>query len=498
MICGMLFLGFTTKASTGETNTGTTITYTGSLISYLNTQEKNINTMFTTVYAKVYSLFTKTGLNILKSIDYQSLVCLWAIKDGGLLAQFQKDKTDLAISFKKDFIDLENQILSLEEKQDLQESDNVNVFDAGTTYESEKAKLKNMIDAKVTLHKWFIVNFETNYTDKINNFLTNYLQYKNANQSLLQGIQGKMAKVQNILSAFAEVESGVNRINAKITGLDDLIKKLDITKAKWLSSLDKTIQMVIDKNVRMYKKLANLADTLTAQKTYVLGQYTIDLDGYIANNLQNRYDRTKYLELKKEVENFKSLYFTTNNQLNCSSVISATDVGVALSGKIAAMKLVVGSWLSKIETEGVTSAFKDQLYSGFQTLYIVKFKQRYAEYVAYLKNYIKTALRNLVASLAPTTTTTTTVTTPATTTTTTIIFNRPFKKGEWNEDIKVLQTILANLWFYTGPIDGVYSQATTEAVYKFQLSKGLVNANNMQARWYFGPATRNAINNLNK
>jgi hypothetical protein len=59
----------------------------------------------------------------------------------------------LTISFKKDFIDLENQILSLEEKQSLQQDDNVNVFDAGTTYESEKAKLKDLIDTKVKLHR---------------------------------------------------------------------------------------------------------------------------------------------------------------------------------------------------------------------------------------------------------------------------------------------------------------------------------------------------------
>ena len=69
------------------------------------------------------------------------------------MSQLQKDKTALTISFKKDFIDLENQILSLEEKQDMQVDDNVNVFDAGTTYDSEKAKLKDLIDAKVKLHK---------------------------------------------------------------------------------------------------------------------------------------------------------------------------------------------------------------------------------------------------------------------------------------------------------------------------------------------------------
>jgi hypothetical protein len=65
----------------------------------------------------------------------------------------QKDKTALTIAFKQDFIDLENQVLALEEKKALQDSDNVNMFDVGTTYESEKAKLKDLIDTKVKLHK---------------------------------------------------------------------------------------------------------------------------------------------------------------------------------------------------------------------------------------------------------------------------------------------------------------------------------------------------------
>jgi len=86
-------------------------------------------------------------------VEYQSLVCFGAIKDESLLSLLQKDKTALTISFKKDFIELENQILALEEKKNLQESDGVNVFDLGTTYESEKAKLKELIDSKVKLHK---------------------------------------------------------------------------------------------------------------------------------------------------------------------------------------------------------------------------------------------------------------------------------------------------------------------------------------------------------
>lgn len=60
VLCAMFFLGFATKASTGETSTGSVITYTGSLTNYLTAQEKNITTAFFTAYGKVYSAFSKT------------------------------------------------------------------------------------------------------------------------------------------------------------------------------------------------------------------------------------------------------------------------------------------------------------------------------------------------------------------------------------------------------------------------------------------------------
>jgi len=106
-------------------------------------------------------------------------------------------------SFQKDFIDLKNQISDLEDKNDLQNNSNVNVFDPGTTYVSEKARLKDLIDAKVTLYQTLIKSFQTNYTSKNTDFLTTYQQYSTANQSLVNGIKDKMAKVQTVLDAFS-------------------------------------------------------------------------------------------------------------------------------------------------------------------------------------------------------------------------------------------------------------------------------------------------------
>ncbi len=250
---------------------------------------------------------------------------------------------DLTISFKKDFIELENQVLALEEKKSLQESDGLNVFASGTNYESEKARLKEIIDSKAKLHRGFITNFETSYITKNINFLTTFQQYRDANKDLIKGIQDKMTRVQGILTAFSGVTSTVDKINAKVTGLDDLIKKMEDTKIKGLENLDKTLQQTIDINSKKYKKLQNLPNELTTQKAYVLNQYQIDFDEYFSNNFQNRYNRTQYLALKKQVDTFRSKFYTNTNQLNCLNVLASSDEGTALFNKIYAMQATVNS-----------------------------------------------------------------------------------------------------------------------------------------------------------
>ena len=55
-----------------------------------------------------------------------------------------------------------------------------------------------------------------------------------------------------------------------------------------------------------------------------------------------------------------------------------------------------------------------------------------------------------------------------------VVFTQAFKKGQYHEQIKTLQTLLKNWGYYQGEINGVYSPATIEAVYKFQLKEGII------------------------
>jgi outer membrane receptor for Fe3+-dicitrate len=98
----------------------------------------------------------------------------------------------------------------------------------------------------------------------------------------------------------------------------------------------------------------------------------------------------------------------------------------------------------KITTEGINSTFKDQLYSGFQAVYLQQFKQRYSEFTNYIKEYIKTALQTVVSSIVSTGTTTTTSNVVQK-----YVFTKPFKSGEYAEGVKVLQNLLTTLQLYT-------------------------------------------------
>lgn len=238
---------------------------------------------------------------------------------------------------------MENQVLALEEKKNLQNINNVRIFASGTDYESEKIKLKDAIDLKVKLHKSFITNFETDYLNKISTFVSIFQQSRSSNQDKIKIIQDKMIKVQNTVNTFAEIDSLVNQINAKVTGLGDLMQNMESIKSKGITSLDKAIQPLINTNIKKYKKLQNILNDLTTQKTYILGQYEMDFNEYLNNNLKNRYDHGQYISLKNEVNGFKAKFYTIANQLNCSNALATSDESAALLAKINTMKIAVNS-----------------------------------------------------------------------------------------------------------------------------------------------------------
>ena len=75
-------------------------------------------------------------------------------------------------------------------------------------------------------------------------------------------------------------------------------------------------------------------------------------------------------------------------------------------------------------------------------------------------------------------------------------FTEPYKKGQIYIRIWDLQDLLRYLGYYKYWTNYVYSKATINAVYDFQVAMGLIDAEdvNNPARWYLWPETRNALN----
>ncbi len=77
------------------------------------------------------------------------------------------------------------------------------------------------------------------------------------------------------------------------------------------------------------------------------------------------------------------------------------------------------------------------------------------------------------------------------------LFYRAYSKWQQSSEIKILQTFLQSQWLYSWAIDGVYSKATTNAVYAFQKKYWLVSDTDpLGLRGYLGPSTRSKINEL--
>lgn len=77
-----------------------------------------------------------------------------------------------------------------------------------------------------------------------------------------------------------------------------------------------------------------------------------------------------------------------------------------------------------------------------------------------------------------------------------IIFSKWFNMWDKSWEVSALQKQLIKLWFYKWNISWVYDNKTAESVYSFQLEHKLVWPEDKSAIWYFGPKTRDTLNNI--
>lgn len=244
-------------------------------------------------------------------------------------------------------------------------------------------------------------------------------------------------------------------------------------KTAALAALAKQLDTVIALKVKIFKFIPGLSGELAVQKEAAIKQYMLDMDEYFSSAFQRRYDRAAYNKLVESFTKFQTTYYT-NQRLNCTTVIggATNDTGLAvLSAQIAKVSANISSGIATAQTSTNKEAFKVALLSGFQRIFNTTIlKQK----VTAFQNGIKSVITNLQNLLTPTTVSTGStvdIPTPANLLPIGFVFTQPLKLGQQSKDAGVLQQVLKALELYTGTIDNIFTQATKDALYAYQLQK---------------------------
>ena len=474
----------------------TGVTFSGDIVQYMQAQETTLNTLFASWYANVYQELSKTWLAILRTTEYQSLVCLWIFPVDSILSTLQKDKIALKTSITRDISELDTRVAWLEEKNRLQKENNIDLFE-WSSYAIQKSLLKNDIDALIAKDKWFIQAFQSWYSAKIKSFINDYAQYSYQNKDLVKTLATKINKLSFLISGYNAVQEKVATMYQAM-GIGDIMDKFASLKNMALNTLSAQLDPIIALKIKIFKLIPALSGELAVQKEAAIKQYMLDMDEYFASVFQRRYDRAAYNKLVESFTKFQTTYYT-NQRLNCTNIIGgATDETwlALLSVQISKVSANIASGISAVQSSANKEIFKTTLLSGFTNLFNT---QALKTKLTSFQNGIKSVIANLQNLLTPTTPTapTTTGTTDTNVLPLGFVFTKALTLNQQSADAGALQQVLKALELYSWPINNIFTQATKDALYAYQLQKWILTKKSKASlRGLLGPATRASLNKL--
>jgi len=455
-----------------------------------------VGTSFDASYQKVSTIFQTTGMALLKTVDYQSLICLGVLPAQSLLAQLQTDKMDIKTSFNKDFVQLENEIASLQEKYRIQQDMGVDMLN-GVTYDAAQNQIKADIDKIVSIHTGMVQTFELGYKTKILKFISDYAQYLTQNKDLLQTINAKIVKLQYLISQSTAIQSWLNSIYTNLQ-ISDIMDKVPTVQNALQQVFLANVVPYIDTQVKKFKVATTLSWALLGLKDTTLSQYNQDKDTYLAKIVAPWYNYPQYLKTQQEIQQIKDTYYTAG-KLNCTQVLlgipTATQDKIFADVASTLQNISSGVALSKWNT-----SLKTTFLSGIQSFLtsttaqkILGFKKSAESLLAQTIKALQTSGKDTDMSSG----TTTPPAQPASVPLTKINATKAFTLNQYHKDIGILQTLLTTKWYYTGAINNTYTPATKSAVYAFQRAMG-ISTPSKALQGYFGPATKAKVNSLLK
>ena len=473
----------------------------------MNTQKDIILSGYDTAYAHVYSDFQKSWAILMQSANYQSLVCLGAMNKDAFIPAMQSELSGL----KSDFLNQSTTILnSISNLSTNQPSDS-------TLYDKELLVLVNQYAQLLSGTTQKISTFQNKYESSLTWFINQYVTYVKKNQAFLNQISTKLTILKTIDSIFSGVSASLNTYRLGLTSANSsFFDGVDALKSKITSALDLSLQTIADVQIKQQRILKDLSWTLMTQKWIVLSQYTQQFSDSYNSFLANWYDQAKFLTLQSRVNALHANY-STNTEYQCSLFLAngTFDTTVAsLLSDLNQFSWSLASSLSWSVSSGdfqnkvlnwyaVLKSNQDSLLSGYKTFVQSTTQSQLSEY--------KKAHTDTWIIVVPVEENTWTITPSMSTWNTTVnitgwsyiapawfLFTQAYTTNQKVSWVKILQSLLSSLSYYSGAINGIYTKATKDAVYHFQLHQGLLKwyEKKPQTWWWMGPATRATLNKL--
>lgn len=495
-------------AATGTNQTWSDYTYSWDLSKYSESMKNSLITQIDSGYDKLYNDFQKTWLNIMKTVDYQSLVCLGAVSsDSGMFLNMQKDKQVLKWEILKSFADIEIDIATLEEKKRILEKNWVNLFSNG--YESEKKSLKKDIDDLVKLEKEKINKYTNNYSSKVKSFVQDFISYKSGNKELISWISDKIFKVKSMSDNYSWLVTKISELNSLLFASSTFELAINNLKKVALNNYENKIVKLAEKKVNTYKKLLWLESILDEEVSKSLDQYWVAFEESLSKVFSKIYRYDRYITLSETFEDLQDTYYP-RWKVNCKNILTSDNDN--LSRKINLLNKDISDVLNSIETwkklaqsDWYSKKFKTDIVWAITSFYKTPSSQVYKSFEKTVSDRIRELSNQNSSGLNQDVPTETTLNTWVDLWWITVkqwfVFKNPFRLNEKNEDIKVLQQLLKKLSYYVGEVTWIYDSATLDAVYAFQKVNGILvwYENKPNVWWWMWPATRALLNTyLNK
>lgn len=422
----------------------------------------------------------KESAAITETTLFKAASCLWAIPEEDQDLDFNKLVSWLQETILNEYIKLDGDIKRL--SFGLANEDPIVFWNTLDSYYNQNAQ-------KIT-------DLENEYYTKATKAKTNFLEYVDNNTELLNGLAIKLDAFNAIQKAANDVTKALDNFSWAVKEKSSLLIDLESAQEEAEASFEQQLDTIIAESISTYQPDADTQAQYYIHKDNFLQKYRLEEKKAAFYLFSAIFSYEKYADLLDKKANVDK-QFVTDGNVDCSLLLTTTfniwtyakDVEAVSESLVKGLELLtnaVKNWKidMKILEEPTVVYFKKDT-EKLTRKYVKNFK-------AMLKS-ISPKVEEWTGSVVTGENVATEEATPVK-----VTFTQAFKKNQYHEQVKTLQTVLKNWGYYNGEITGVYSPATIEAVYQFQLKEGIITGNekDKSAYGWFWNATRAKMNSL--